>query len=175
MGLIPDREARIVTRSLKINTNGNIQELGGTLVLSDDVLLGGETFQPILSQYAMDMYNRLSVLDKEYVYLGDFTVDDELSIVLRDTGGLPEEVTAYMSYLYLELYSLFTSMVKYRAGQVLKMTIPEIDIISSNLRYIHAKIGSIGNQENVYNLANVLKHIQRSILFVKKGILSIQR
>jgi hypothetical protein len=175
LGKIPDREARLVIRNLVVSPTGTLQGLGESLPLDNDILLGQEQFNPFLSKYAQEVHSSLMTPNSEYVFKANYTPDIELNMIHRHTRGLPDFALSYMSYLYLELYSVFTSVVDYKAGEVLRMTVSELDIIMSNSRYISAKIGTIGNQENTYGLLNVLKHIQRAILFVKQGILLILR
>jgi hypothetical protein len=175
MGKVLDREARFVIRNLKISPTGTIQGLGEDLVLEYDYLLGQEQFEPVLSQYAFEVYGYISALKPDYVLKSSYDPDSEISLILRYTGGLPDYVASYMSYLYLELYALFIALVQYRSGDVFKMSLSEIDTVAKNCRYISAKIGLVGNQENTYSTLNVLKHIQRAILFVKTGIPSILR
>jgi len=174
-GKVLDREAKFVIRNLKVTPTGTVQGLGEDLILDHDYLLGQEVFDPTLSQYAFELYGYISALKPDYVLKSSYDPDTEISMILRYTKGLPDYAASYMSYLYLELYSLFIALIGYRTGSVFKMNLSEIDTIVKNCRYISAKIGLTGNQENTYRTLNVLKHIQRAILFVKIGIPSILR
>lgn len=173
-GKIRDREARVILTYLKVNSLGDIQDLGGDLVLPQDTILGKETFTPKLSSYAMELYTHLQTLSGTVVHKEDYTGELEPNYIFEHALEAPTPAQAYASYLYLETFTILSALVQYRSADTLKITLPEIDTMLSNCRYVMGKIGTLGNDVSVYQLLNVVKRIQSSIFFVKEGILSIQ-
>lgn len=165
------RDAGIISKNLQVYPDATIQEIGDDLSLPNDSLLGKETFFPRLSSRAFSVHQSLS----NYTTKEMPAYEPDISLIFEDIEYSSDMEASYRAYLYLELYSLLLSIVEYRGGDILTVTLDEISTLLSNCRYIVASVGTTGNQESTYKLLNVLKHIQRSILFVKEGILSVLR
>jgi hypothetical protein len=168
-GKVPDREAKFIARHLNIDPLGNISNIDETVVTSPfDILLGKEELDPLLSDRAISLFPRITSLDLSLIIKNAYSVDTDISSVLHYSKFLSPDIRACMAYLYLETYAMYTSVIEYRAGEILGTSIVEIERVMKNTRFIQDKIGQFSNQEEVYELLNVLRHVQRAILFVKK-------
>ena len=163
-GKVPDREARFVSRHLTVNPLGVVTNIGDLSITSPyDIHLGMEVLDPKLSEKAIQLLPRVTALDAGLIVKGGYEVDSQISSMLYYSTSLSPEIRTCMAYLYLELYCMYTSIVDYRAGGIFSTSTQEVDTVMSNTRFIRDKIGQFGNQEEVYDLLNVLIHIQRAI------------
>jgi hypothetical protein len=171
-GKMGTREAHYITRNLNLSPTGTTVGIATTNTTPQDSLLGAETFDPQMSLRAISLYSKLSNLDTSRVEL-TFDPDSNMSYALYYANVLKGEIPPLACYAYLEFYSLYTAVIDYKVGAIFPVSDSEIDRILSNLRFIGTIIGSVGDTEEVYKLMYVVKYIQKAILFIRYGILSI--
>jgi hypothetical protein len=176
-GKILDKNVKYILRNLQVLADKSLPAFPiSDVVTSHDSLLGKDVMVPELSDYAYDMYSQLGarnsarIKPKQYLY-----TDEPINEMLEFTKGLPTVATAYMSYAYLEMYSLFIALMEYKPGEVFKYTYEELDIVSDNLKRLSYDISTMGSSENVYRLLNILKLVQRAILFIRISIKTVLR
>lgn len=174
-GKIRDKDASTVSSDLQLTSSNQIIGDHSPIVLDNDSLLGQESFAPVLSRYGMEILSGLNLMKDTYVDKPLYSVSTNTSILLEHSRNLPDSVSTYSSYLIVESYAILRTLVEYKAGMVFKMDVSEIDTIMQNSRYISAIVGKTGNSEDTYMFLNVLKYLQRHILFIKRCITTIVR
>ena len=175
-GKIVDKNAKFIIRNLQVSPDGTLPAFPSSLVVTEyDSLLGQDEYTPELSDYAYIVFNELLARNSKRIKPTSYFRDEILSSLFAYSSNLPPVVSSYVSYAYLEMYALFIALTEHKSGEIFKYTTDEMDVVSKNLRRISLDIGLLGNDESVYRLLNVLKSIQRAILFVRTSIKSVLR
>lgn len=175
-GLITDKNAKYLTKNLAVTSDRSVSLMDVTTTDKYSSVLGNESLTPKLTDSAYHMYATLKLKDSVRVKAKSyFDIDNLLSTTLSTSSDLSPASQAYVSYSYLELYSLYISLIEYNAGEVFSYTTEDLNLIINNIRKIILNVCATEKTGSAYDLINVLKHIQRTILFVRANMKIVLR
>lgn len=170
-GKIYDGECRFILLNLHISPLGKILDVPTSVSLPSDELLGSDNFDTQMSSVSIELYKNLRAYTTSPEYGEEYTIND----LFKYSDSMTSECKSYMSYAYLELFSLYRTIVEYDPSMLLfPFSATEIDILVDNLRFIIAYIGSL-DAEGVYDLLFILKRIIRQVMYVKLEIFKLLR
>jgi hypothetical protein len=167
-GLIPSLTSAHVARNLQVNQSGLITSSIPIPKDTRKTQLGAESFSPRVSLKAWEVYSGIDTKSSALI------TDEGTLSVLLDTGFKPDMQTI-MSYLYLELFAVYRSMVEYDRTSLFPISADELSDISSNLRFIAQCVEEVGNGLEVYETLSFIRFMQRGILLISDTLPRIVR
>jgi hypothetical protein len=174
-GKVTDGDAHFILKNLQISPMGDVLSSISNPSHVGDGILSQDIFTPLVSNRASNVFYQISNFDTSVIHKPDYEVDKSTSILFTQGDLLNAECESMMSYLYIELYSVYTSLVEYQQGNTFPMSMPELDMLLSNLRSISTSIENLGDDLFICDLISVLRYMQRAILLVKYYIPKIVR
>lgn len=172
-GKLPLSMARLATRRCPLTQADTLKLEDLELTDIDIATLGELVFENKPSREFIKSHNAISTGDSNIVYFNSISPPKypELLTAL----GSSYESAVLLSYVYLEIYSLYRACVDYVPTRLFKYSDVEIDTLVNNIYFIRTYIGSSGNSIESYETLDVLKQIHRDILYIKEYINSMSR
>lgn len=176
-GKLSDRSFRFLDRHLVVDRNGSIPDMVG--IATDpkyDELLGHEELHPSLTDRAFAIFDELKKRSSPLVQPPSYYQDNNIlsSSLVHSKDSAPLSL-AFVSYAYLELYSMFRALMEYREGALFGYTEDDFDMLDANFRKMRQIVAEQEKTAYSYSILNVLKLIHRTILFIRANMKMVLR
>lgn len=175
-GKIAKTNANFILKNLRVTSDGSVDLPMSGVEMSHSALLGEDLLTRRLTDNAHALYKQLGSRNSDKIKpVSYFKIEDVLCSLLQSTSNQSIYTRIYSCYAYLEIHSLYLALVSHTPGDIFGYTESDLDMISTNLRYMTNTISTVDSGRNAYEALNVLKHIQRTILFVRANMKIVLR